>query len=265
MDLELHGRVAIVTGGSRGIGKAIARELAREGATVAIVARTADALETAAAELRDDTHGTVVPVPGDTGTDDSVRHMVAEVKRQLGRIDILVNCGAAPGSTVAFPLPQITSEAFHEQLNVKVIGYLRCAREVAPHMIERGWGRIISISGMAARRATSIVGSGRNAAVVAMSKSLAEELAPHGINVTVVHPGGTLTERYEASVQRRMSEQGISREDSLRAQFDENLLGRPMTPQEVAWVVAFLASPKSITITGEVIGTGGGLPHAIFY
>ncbi|HEU0167468.1 MAG TPA: SDR family oxidoreductase, partial [Chloroflexota bacterium] len=70
---------------------------------------------------------------------------------------------------------------------------------------------------------------------------------------------------YEASVQRRMSDQGISREDSLRAQFDENLLGRPMTPQEVAWVVAFLASPKSITIIGEVIGAGGGLPHAIFY
>src|SRR6266852_5226643 len=196
MDLELAGKTAIVTGGSRGIGKAIARELAREGVDVAIVARSADALEATAAELAEETGRVIVPIVADTGNDDSVKAMVEQAARALGHIDILVNCAAQPGGQAPPPkLAEITDDAFYSDVNVKVMGYLRCAREVAPHMIGQGWGRIISISGLAARSTGSIIGSIRNVAVAALTKNLADELGPKGINVTVVHPGLTRTEK----------------------------------------------------------------------
>src|SRR5438045_212658 len=135
MDLGLHDKHAIVTGGSRGIGKAVARELAREGVVVAIVARSEGPLDATAGELRDETRGTVIPIAANTGSDESVRGMVEEAARQLGHIDILVNCAATPGGQAPPPkLAEITNEAFFEDMNVKVMGYLRCAREVAPHM-----------------------------------------------------------------------------------------------------------------------------------
>src|SRR5205085_2317119 len=138
----------------------------------------------------------IVPVTADTGSDESVKSMVDRVASAFGHIDILVNCAAQPGGQRPPPkLAQITDDAFYSDVNVKVMGYLRCAREVAPHMIQQQWGRIISISGLAARSTGTIIGSIRNVAVVAMAKNLAEELGPHGINVTVVHPGLTRTEK----------------------------------------------------------------------
>ncbi len=265
MDLELKGKVAIVTGGSRGIGKAIARELAAEGADVAVVSRGKDALEACAAELRAATGAKVLAVTADTGSDQSVRDMVAAVVAQLGRVDILVNSAALPGSTVAFPLEQLTEEAFHGQMNIKVLGYLRCIREVAPHMIANGWGRIISISGLAARQPTSIVGSLRNAAVVAMSKNVADQLAGKGITVNVVHPGGTLTEYYQGKVDELAKAEGLSQEEAKRKQFAPNLLGRVIETREIADVVAFLASPRSVAVNGDVIGVGGGVARSIYY
>src|SRR6476659_11323146 len=135
MDLELRGKTALVTGGSRGIGKAIARELAREGADVAIVARDAVALAATAAELRAETGRRIAALTADTGDDASVERMVAEAVAALGRIDILVNCAARPGGQAPPPaLADITDAIFWDDVNVKVLGYLRCAREVAPHM-----------------------------------------------------------------------------------------------------------------------------------
>src|SRR5689334_863579 len=129
MDLELAGKTAIVTGGSRGIGKAIARELASEGVDIAIVARSREDLERTANELAESTGRKIVAISADTGSDDSVKNMVERATKDLGRVDILVNCAAQPGGQAPPPkLAQITDAAFFDDVNVKVMGYLRCAR-----------------------------------------------------------------------------------------------------------------------------------------
>jgi NAD(P)-dependent dehydrogenase (short-subunit alcohol dehydrogenase family) len=266
MDLKLAGKAAIVTGGSRGIGKAIARELAQEGAQVVIVARNAEALAATAKELASETGGRIVPIPADTGDDAAVRSMVQQAARELGRIDILVNCAARVAGSVPEPkLAEINDETFWPDVNVKVMGYLRCAREVAPHMRQQGWGRIINLSGLAARRGGSILAATRNSAVVAASKALADELARDGINVTVVHPGMTYTERIPGMAAAMAEREGITEEEAVRRMGAGNLVGRLIDAREIAHVVTFLASPKSIAIAGELIGVSGGQPNAIFY
>ncbi len=266
MDLELTGRTAIVTGGSRGIGKAIARELALEGVDIAIAARDKAALDLAAAELAAETGRRVAPIAADTGDDASVRAMVEEAVVALGRVDILVNCAAKPGRQGPAPsLAEITNDLFWDDVNVKVMGYLRCAREAAPYMKQQGWGRIISISGLAARQSGSAIGSIRNAAVVAMTKNLADELGPHGINVTVVHPATTRTERTPAVLESRAKAEGVSPEDIERRMAQGNSVRRIIDAQEIAYVVTFLASPKAGAINGDVIAAGGGAGSAIFY
>jgi NAD(P)-dependent dehydrogenase (short-subunit alcohol dehydrogenase family) len=266
MELELRDKAAIVTGGSRGIGKAIARELALEGVDVAIVARGADALEATAAELREETGRRIVPVVADTGSDESVRAMVAQAVEALGRVDILVNAAAQPGGQATPPkLAEITDEAFWADMNVKVMGYLRCAREVAPHLVRQGWGRIVMISGLAARQTGSTIGSMRNVAVVALAKNLADELGPHGINVTVVHPGITRTEKTPGVLARMAAAQGIPEEEAERRLAAGNVLQRLIDARDIAHVVVFLASPKAVAINGDVIAAGGGAPRGIYY
>jgi NAD(P)-dependent dehydrogenase (short-subunit alcohol dehydrogenase family) len=266
MDLELKGKAAIVTGGSRGIGKAVARELAREGVAVAVVARTAQALQASAAELEAETGGRVLAVPADTGSDDSVRRMVEEAASQLGRIDILVNCAAAPGGQAPPPkLAQITDEAFFADMNVKVLGYLRCIREVAPHMIRNHWGRIVNISGLAARQAGTIIGSMRNVAVVAMTKNVADELGPHGIGAVTVHPSMTYTEASPGMIARRAAADGVSEDEAKKRLYQGNLLGRVVEAKDIACVVAFLVSPKGAIVNGDVVTAGGGTPRMIYY
>jgi NAD(P)-dependent dehydrogenase (short-subunit alcohol dehydrogenase family) len=265
MDLELAGKGAIVTGASRGIGKAIARELAREGTSVVIVARGRERLEATASELRAETGGTLIPVVADAADGSSVVAMVDQAAQALGRIDILVNSAAEVGSRVEFKLPDVTDASFRSELNVKVLGALRCIQQVAPHMIRNRWGRIITISGNAARAPNSIIGSTRNVALVAMTKNAAEELGPHGINVTVVHPGRTLTEYYRSQMEEQAEARGISVEEAIRERFTQNLARRSMTPEDVAVVVAFLASPKSVAINGDVIAVTGGVPGVIHY
>jgi NAD(P)-dependent dehydrogenase (short-subunit alcohol dehydrogenase family) len=265
MDLELAGKTAIVTGGSRGIGKAIARELAAEGVDVAVVARSAEALARSAAELAEATGRLVVPIVADTGSDESVKAMVEQAASALGHLDILVNCAAQPGGQAAPPkLAEITDDAFYSDVNVKVMGYLRCAREVAPHMIRQGWGRIISISGLAARSTGSTIGSMRNVAVVAMTKNLADELGPRGINVTVVHPALTRTEKTPGVIAALAERQGISVEDAEKRMVN-NLVGRWIDARDIAYVVTFLASPKAAAINGDVIAAGGGVKGVIHY
>jgi NAD(P)-dependent dehydrogenase (short-subunit alcohol dehydrogenase family) len=266
MDLQLGDKFALVTGGSRGLGKAIARALAAEGAHVAIAARGQTQLEATATELSVATGARILPVVADAADDDSVRVMVETVVAAFGRVDILVNSAAEVGSRVAFKLADITDDQMHGELNVKVLGALRCMQQVAPHMVRNGWGRIINISGLAARQTSnSVIGSTRNVALVALTKNAADELGPHGVNVTVVHPGRTLTEYYQAQVEQLAAERGISLEEAIRARFEPNLIGRPITPEDVADVVAFLASPKSVAISGDVIAVAGGVPGVIHY
>jgi len=265
MDLELAGKTAIVTGGSRGIGKAVARELAAEGVDVAVVARSAEALAQSAAELAEATGRRIVPIVADTGSDESVKAMVEQAASALGHLDILVNCAAQPGGQAPPPrLAEITDDAFYSDVNVKVMGYLRCAREVAPYMIRQGWGRIISISGLAARSTGSTIGSIRNVAVVAMTKNLADELGPRGINVTVVHPALTRTEKTPGVIASLAERQGISPDDAEKRMVN-NLVGRWIDARDIAYVVTFLASPKATAINGDVIAAGGGTRGVIYY
>jgi NAD(P)-dependent dehydrogenase (short-subunit alcohol dehydrogenase family) len=266
VDLELRGKAAIVTGGSRGIGKAVARELAGEGANVAIVARDRQALETAAEELARETQATVVPIACDTGSDDAVRVMVAEAVARLGGVDILVNCAAQPGGQAPPPkLAEIDDEVFWPDVNVKVMGYLRCIREVAPHMVQRGGGRIVNISGLAARSTGSTVGSIRNVAVAAMTKNLAEELGPQGISVVVVHPALTRTEKTPGVIRARAEALGLSEEEVEARMAQVNVLHRLIDAGEVAYVVAFLCSPRAIAINGDAVVASGGTPGSIHY
>ena len=265
MDLELESKRAVVTGGSRGIGKAVARVLAHEGCDVALVARSPEPLQEAAAELAAATGRQVVPVVADTGSTDSVAAMVTSAQEQLGGIDILVNSAAKPMGQSAPPkLADITDELFWDDVNVKVLGYLRCAQALAPLMIEQGWGRIINISGLGARSTGSAVGSMRNVAVAAMTKNLADELGPKGINVTVVHPGLTRTEATPGVVARLASARGISEDDAERS-LASNSIRKLVDAEEVAWVVAFLASPRSVAVNGDAIACGGGQPGVIYY
>src|SRR5438105_2480619 len=266
VDLELGGKAAIVTGGSRGIGKAVARELGREGAQVAIVARDRAALEASAEELRRETAATIFPLVCDTGSDDAVRTMVAEAARDLGGIDVLVNCAAEPGGQAPPPkLGQINDDVFWPDINVKVMGYLRCIREAVPHMVGRGGGRIVNVSGLATRNTGSTVGSMRNVAVAAMTKNLAEELGPQGISVIVVHPALTRTEKTPAVIRARAQAQGLSAADVERRMNQVNVLGRLIDAREVAYVVAFLCSPKAVAINGDAVVAGGGAPGSIHY
>lgn len=266
MDLELGGKAAIVTGGSRGIGKAVARELAREGAAVAIVARDRVALEATAEELRRETGATVVPIACDTASDAQVRAMVAEVVERLGGVDLLVNCAAQPGGQAPPPkLAEIDDGVFWPDVNVKVMGYLRCIREVAPHMARRGGGRVVNVSGLATRNTGSTVGSMRNVAVAAMTKNLAEELGPQGISVIVVHPAVTRTEKTAGVIRARAEAQGLSEEEVEQRMARGNVLGRLIDAREVAYVVAFLCSPKAIAVNGDAVVAGGGTPGSIHY
>ena len=266
MDLELQGRLAIVTGGSRGIGKAIARELAKEGATVAIVARDLGTAKTAASEIAAETGQSLYAYRADTGKDDDVRAAVSQMVSEHERVDILVNCAAQPAGQQAAPkLANITDEMFWADVNVKVLGYLRFAREVAPVMQRQHFGRIINISGLAARQTGSIIGSIRNVSVAALTKNLADELGPYGINVTCVHPGLTRTEKTPDALRFRASAAGLSVEAVEKRLVEDTSIRHFVTAEEVAYVVAFLASPKSIAFSGDAIAVGGGKVGAIYY
>ena len=260
MDLQLNGRCALVTGGSRGIGLAAARALAAEGADVALLARTREPLERAALDLGAQSGRRIVAVVADTGDDEAVLAAVRSAVEALGAIDILVNAAATP-ATGAPP----RDEDLEHEINVKVRGYLRCVRAVAPGMVERGWGRIINVSGLAARQTGSITGSIRNVAVAAMTKNLAEELGPKGINVTVVHPGMTITEGSPARFRAMALALGRDPE-AIEAEIASRVsIGRMVRAEEVADVIAFLASPRSIALNGDAISASGGARGAIHY
>jgi NAD(P)-dependent dehydrogenase (short-subunit alcohol dehydrogenase family) len=259
MDLELTGRRAIVTGASRGIGLAAARALTAEGADVALVARDPDALRRAADELAAASGRTVVAVPADTGDDASVAAMVAEADDRLGGVEILVTCAARPNTG------QLTEDALEDEINVKVRGYLRCARAVVPHMLEAGRGAIVMVGGVAARRTGSVVGTVRNVSVAAMAKNLADELGPQGINVNVVHPGLTITETGPPLVQRVADEKGIPLDEAAAEVGKSVGVGRLITADEVAAVICFLASPRAVAINGDPVVASGGTPGWIAY
>ena len=265
MDLQLRGKRALVTGGSRGIGLATAKALAGEGCAVAIVARGEAALCEAAREIAR-AGGQALAVVADSRDEGQVRTAVERAVAELDGIDILVNAAATPAGGSRPPSWQeLQDDDVRAEVETKVLGYLRFARIAAPYMIREGWGRIVNISGLAARSAGSIVGSMRNVAVAAMTKNLADQLGPHGINVTVVHPAMTETERTPGMVAAMAERSGISEEEA-RAQLAAGIsIGRLVTAAEIADVITFLCSPRSVAINGDAVVVGGGVMGPIHY
>jgi NAD(P)-dependent dehydrogenase (short-subunit alcohol dehydrogenase family) len=265
MDLQLTGKRAVVTGGSRGIGKAVARALVAEGVSVAIGARHADQLDASAAELGA-AGGTVVPIVVDTGEDAAVRAFVAGAVEALGGVDILVNNAAQPSGQARAPrVVELDAATFFADVNVKVLGYQRMIREVAPLMAAGGWGRIINVDGLGSRTSGAVLTSMRNAAVVALTKNAADELGGSGINVSGVSPGLVRTEATPRVLGERADRQGIALAD-LEARLGQGYaIGRMVTADEVAALVTWLASPLSVAVAGDVIACGGGFRGPIYY
>ena len=252
VDLELVDKRAIVTGGSRGIGRAIARQLAIEGVDVVIAGRTEGPLKETAGALADETGRRIEPVVADTTDDQSVLDLIATAVERLGGVDILVNNAAYPGGlSGSTPAADVDKSLIVEDFNTKVLGYLRTAQAVAPYMVSQGWGRIINIGGLAARQVGSLSGSIRNVSVSVLTKTLGDQLGAQGINVVALHPGMTRTE--------------ANADQDLTIAARRVAIGRVVDAYEVAWIVAFLASPKSVAINGDTIACGGGAPGSIHY
>jgi len=252
MDLQLKGKRAIVTGASRGIGKAIAIELGREGVDLVVAARGHEALAVTATEIAQLVGRKVVPMWFDASSKEAADALVAKAIEELGGVDILVNAAALPGGpSTAAQLADIDDALALEDINIKVLGYVRTARALAPHLVRRGWGRIINIGGLAIYKTGRPVATLRNVGVAAITKNLADELGPKGINVTAVHPGITRTEKTDAELEER-----------ARA---VNTIGRIVDASEIASLVAFLASSRSAAINGDAISAGGGLAGTINY
>ena len=272
MDLGLGGKRAIVTGGSKGIGKAIALELAREGADVAVVARTRDQLEAAAREIEAATKRRIVALPADVTSKAEVDRMVAEAAQRLGGLDILVNSGSPPGGSAGAtgPIESVVDEDLLHDFDVKYVGALRCARAAIPFMKQGGWGRIINISGTNARNAGNLSGGARNGALVHFTKTLAVQLGRYGITVNCVHPGQTRTERTPRLLAARAAELGVTPEEAEKRDYAPdsprgNSIGRIVDAEEIAYVTAFLAADKSWAISGELIVATGGAGRSVYY
>ncbi|MDR7254267.1 NAD(P)-dependent dehydrogenase (short-subunit alcohol dehydrogenase family) [Nocardioides sp. BE266] len=246
MDLGLNGARALVTGGTRGIGLAVGRALAAEGARVALLGRDSAALDLASAGITG-----AVAVRADTTDDGAVRAAVAEAADLLGGLDVVVNAAAprARPSQVA-GLEGVDDEDFLRQVDTKALGYVRVVRAAAPYLLDGG-GRVVNVSGMNARATGSITGSVRNIAVVAITKNLADELGPQGVSVTCVHPGLTVTER-------------VADDPAYLEQASQNGLARMVTADDVAAFVCFLASPLAAVANGSVISLDGGRPGPIW-
>ena len=272
MDLGLRGKHAIVTGGSLGIGKAIARELAREGVDVAIVARTKDQLEATARELAAETGRRILPLAADVTSKAQVDAMVDRAAAELGGLHILVNSGSPPGgsATATGPIETVVDEDLLHDFNVKYVGALRCARAAIPHMKKERWGRIINISGTNARNAGNLSGGARNTSMVHLTKTLAVQVGRFGITVNCVHPGTTRTERTPRLLAARAKELGIAAEEVEGRDFAPdsprgNAICRMVDAAEIAYVTVFLASDKAWAVSGELVVATGGAGRAVYY
>jgi NAD(P)-dependent dehydrogenase (short-subunit alcohol dehydrogenase family) len=263
VDLELRGRVAVVTGGALGIGRAVTRELVKEGVAVVIAARRRHLLEEAAKEIEADLGGRVVPLVADTTDTASVRAMIDTAADMMGRLDILVNGAAAPSGMVRNSIDEADPELLLTDLNTKVVGYFRCAQAAAPHMRRLGYGRIVNIGGLTGRSSHVLSGM-RNLAVVHMTKTLSDQLGPFGITVNTVHPGVVETEHIHELYEKEAARQGRTPRQVEQDYIDRTPIRRVLTAEEVARTLCFLASPRAGGITGESLGIDGGLTRGIF-
>lgn len=263
MDLRLTGKVAVVTGGSLGIGRAVTEALASEGVRVAIVARSAAALQEAAREISAKTGVEILAVPADVSDTEQVNTMMRQVAEHFGRIDILVNGAAHPGGLVRSEIEHADPEGLLEDINIKVVGYMRCAKAASAYMKQQGFGRIINIGGLTGRGSKQLSGM-RNVAVCHMTKTLSDQLGPHGITVNVIHPGVVETPHIHELYAKEAKLQGLTPQEVEANYAKVTPIRRVLQPNEIADVVLFLASERAGAITGESIGVDGGITRGIF-
>jgi 3-oxoacyl-[acyl-carrier protein] reductase len=265
MSTGLTGRVALVTGASRGIGFAIAQALQAEGAKIAALARDETALKSAAEKLAKRGESDLLLLPTDVTNADSARSSVEQAHSWHGRLDIVVNC-AGPQLTPS-PLAQTPDAVLADSLNVKLIGFHRVASAALPLLSDSGTGRIINVAGQTAR--TLVPNAGvtgiTNAAVIAFTSYLATEAAGRNVLVNAVSPGMTLTEGWLAKHEGMAKQQGKTAEqvrDAMTAGAGIRL-GRWAEPQEIAKAVVFLASDLASYVTGRVLEVDGGISKSV--
>jgi 3-oxoacyl-[acyl-carrier protein] reductase len=263
METGIRGKVAMVSGASKGIGRAVAEKLATEGAHLSLCARGAEALDAVARAL-EDKHGVAcLAHPADLSRGEDIQGWVRATVDRFGGVDILVNnAGAAQGG----PFLTLADHAWLDSWQLKLFGYIRVAREVFPHLVRRGGGRIVNVIGIAGVQPIEnyMIGGAANAALLNFTKALADEGAPHGVLVTGVNPGGIRTERWDGMLVRWGAAKGIAPAEAERQIMQGVPLRRPGTPDEVANLVVFLASELSTYITGTTIAIDGGMTRTIF-
>lgn len=262
MDLGLQDRVAIVLASSKGLGRAVALGLAKEGARVAICARTRENLHKTEAEIRERTGAEVLSLSLDVTLRESQRTLVEETLRRFGRIDILVNNAGGPPAGQFLQLPET---AWQEALNLNLLSTVFMTREVVPHMIPRKWGRIVNITSFSVKQPIDhlILSNMARAGVVGFAKTLASELAPHNILVNNVCPGVFGTDRHFELARGRAEKSGTSLEQYLQEQAKSIPLGRFGEPAEFADLVVFLASERASYITGTTLQIDGGVIRSL--
>jgi NAD(P)-dependent dehydrogenase (short-subunit alcohol dehydrogenase family) len=256
MDLGLTDSVAFITGGSRGIGRATAEALVDEGCDVVITARGADRVEKAAAELAERSGRTVIGLAGDMSRTEDVERTVNEAIARLGKIDVLVTCaGSSPGGL----FENLTEDEWLGSVQLKFMGYVRTCRAVIPHMRERGSGSVVLVVGNDGLKPSywEMTAGIANAADINFASSLAEQYGRYGVRVNTVNPGPVNTDRWDTLEKAFARDKGVSQEEAHQLAVDSIPLGRICEPQEVANLVAFVASPRASFINGAHIPIDG--------
>ena len=260
MDLQLADKVALVTAASRGLGKAAARQLAREGAKVVICARS-EALETAAAEIHTETGAEVLPIHADVTRQEDIDRLVQSTLDRFGQIDILiVNAGGPPpGNFLSF-----TPADWEAAVNLTLMSAVRLCYAVVPHMLERGSGSIVATQSYSVKQPIDnlILSNSLRMAVIGLMKTMANELGPKGIRVNSINPAWTWTERVEELMADRAARSGQSIEAEAAKVATDVPLGRMGTVEEYGKAIAWLASPAASFIHGHALMFDGGATKA---
>lgn len=255
MEARLDGRTALITGGSRGLGRAMAMEFAKSGADVGIIARRPDVVAQTVDEIKKESKGNVFGYAGDIAKADDIKRIFDRACKDLGRVDIVVNNA---GTSMAKPFETISDEDWHADLELKLFGAIRMIRLALPGMKERRWGRIVNIvnTGGKTPRANSAPTTVSRAAGIALTKVLAGECAPHNILVNALCTGLIITDQTERITQSRAP--GLPLDEAIVELGKTIPLGRLGTAEEYANVACFLCSDANGYVTGTAINIDGG-------